>query len=77
MPKRELNFEDLDKVFPEESAKSKISDDELLDLVRNPKAIGEKSENEQVLIWEQIAERMNLSESFKKSVYNTIEELLK
>jgi len=76
MPKGEIKFEDLDKVFSDQE-NVEISDDQLLELVKKPKEIAEKTEAEQIAFWKRVAERMNSSESFKKDVYSAIDSILK
>ena len=74
MTKREnTDFNSLEDVFSEKSPKT-YTEEELLNIARNPDLLDEKGEGEQVIIVVTIARQMQASEDFKRKVLEEIEK---
>ena len=72
MQKRErFRLTDLEKVITEKEPKS-YSEEELLNIIRNPQELAQKDEVEQLLMVGAIAEKMNSSQDFKRRVMEEI-----
>ena len=74
MTKREnTDFNSLEDVFSEKPPKT-YTEEELLNIARNPDLLDEKGEGEQVIIVVTIARQMQASEDFKRKVLEEIEK---
>lgn len=75
MPKQEkLDFENLRDVFPKKGEEEPISEQEVLDAIRNPETLESQPKFKQITFWGKLAEKMNQSENFRKTVLKILQE---